>query len=148
MELDESLLTEYLDVLDSQAPTGKQKEQIVQDFLENHTELIPTPNRLNHHLHFQSILSKFPLGTELTTDYVYLTKSSDAWIVTLVEIESPEKDIFTADAKRTTATAAFNAAMDQVRSWKQFIGKNKDEVIRRLNPIIQPAHMRSNPIEF
>lgn len=146
--IDETLIANFAKVLSDPPPSGRQKEQVVQDFLEQHTELIPTPNRLNHHLHFQSIVSKFPLGTELTTDYVYITKSSDVWRVTLIELESPDKSIFTSDTKKTNTSAEFNAALNQVRSWKHYIDENKSEVIRRLDPLLQPINMRRNPIEF
>jgi len=146
--IDEDLIDKFKRTLDEPPPAGRQKEQVVQDFLEKHTELIPTPNRLNHHLHFQSVVSKFPLGTELTTDYLYITKSSDVWRVTLVELESPEKRIFTGDLKRTNTSAEFNAALNQVRSWKHYLDENKAEVIRRLEPLLQPMNMRRNPIEF
>lgn len=146
--IDEALIDKFKQVLCEPAPSGRQKEQVVQDFLEKHTELIPTPNRLNHHLHFQSVVSKFPLGTELTTDYVYITKSSDVWRVTLVELESPDKRIFTSDVKKTNTSAEFNAALNQVRSWKHYLDENKAEVIRRLDPLLQPINMTRNPIEF
>lgn len=146
--IDEAMINAFQIVLCSPPPSGRQKEQVVQDFLEQHTELILTPNRLNHHLHFQSVISKFPLGTELTTDYVYITKSSDVWRITFVELESPDKRIFTGDLKKTNTTAEFNAALNQVRSWKHFLEENKGEVVRRLEPLLQPISMRRNPIEF
>lgn len=145
---DSSLLDAFKLVLDSPPPPGRQKEQVVQDFLEKHTELIPTPNRLNHHLHFESVVSKFPLGTELTTDYLYITKSSDTWRITLVELESPDKSIFTGDTRKPTTSAEFNAALNQVRSWKHFLDENRAEVLRRLEPLLQPVNMRRNPVEF
>lgn len=144
----EALAKDFERVLDSPPPPGRQKEQVVQEFLETHTELIPTPNLLNHHLHFESVISKFPLGTELTTDYVYLTKSSDTWRITFVELEVPEKSIFTSDTKKTNTTAEFNAALNQVRSWKHHLEDNKEEVLRRLEPFLQPIGMRRNPVEF
>jgi hypothetical protein len=94
LSVNENLITEFTQLLDSPPPSGRQKEQVVQDFLENHSVLIPTPNRLNHQLHFDVIVSKFPLSTELITDYVYLTKSSDTWRVTFVELEMPDKKIW------------------------------------------------------
>ncbi len=146
--IDESLIQQFESLLTSAAPLGRQKEQVVQDFLEQHTEFIPTPNLLNHHLHFECVVSKFPLGTELTTDYLYITKSSDVWRVTLVELENPDKAIFNADTQRVNASAEFNAAMSQVRSWKLFLEENRGEVIRKLEPLLQPLSMRSNPVEF
>ncbi|HHP7423641.1 TPA: Shedu immune nuclease family protein [Enterobacter roggenkampii] len=146
--LDETLIANFKALLDAPAPPGRQKEQVIQDFLEQNTQFIPTPNLLNHGLHFQSIISKFPLGTELTTDYAYITKSSDVWILTLVELESSDKNIFTSDSKKTNTTAEFNAALNQVRSWKNFIDDNKAEVIRRIQPLLKPAGMSQNPVQF
>lgn len=146
--VDESLIQTFESLVASDPPKGRQKEQVVQDFLEQHTEFIPTPNRLNHHLHFKSIVSKFPLATEITTDYIYISKSSANWEVTLVELESPDKDLFTADTLRTVATAAFNAALSQVRDWKQLLDEHRQEVIRKLEPLLQPPQMRSNLIQF
>lgn len=148
LPLDNDLISQFEKILADPPPSGRQKEQVVQDFLEQHPELIPTPNRLNHHLHCEAIISKFPLGTELTTDYVYITKSSDVWRITFVELESPDKSIFTGDTKKTNTSAEFNAALNQVRSWKHFLDENKPEVIRRLEPLLQPWGMRRNPIEF
>ncbi|MBB2984660.1 Shedu immune nuclease family protein [Paraburkholderia tropica] len=145
---DETLIQQYITVLDSPAPPGRQKEQVVQDFLEEHSVLIPTPNRLNHHLHFQSIISKFPLSTGLITDYAYLTKSSDTWRITFVELESPDKDFFNKTTQKVSKSSTFNAALDQVRSWKQFMSSNEPEVRARLLPLIQPPNMRINPIEY
>lgn len=148
LPVDKRLIEDFRTVLDNPAPAGRQKEQVVQDFLEEHTELIPTPNRLNHHLHFETVVSKFPLGTELTTDYIYLTKSSDVWRITFVELESPDKTIFTKDTKKATTSAEFNAALNQVRSWKHFLEENKQEVLRRLEPLMRPIPMQRNPVEF
>jgi len=145
---DETLVAKYLSMLDSPPPVGRQKEQVVQDFLEEHTELIPTPNRLNHQLHFKSIISKFPLGTEFITDYTYITKSSDTWRITFVELEVPEKELYNSSTKKVSKSSQFNAAIDQVRSWKQFLTNRRDEVDTRLRPLIQPPGMRLNPIEY
>ena len=148
LAVDKNLIADFYSLLDSPPPSGRQKEQVVQEYLEMHSELIPTQNLLNHHLHLETIVSKFPLGTELTTDYLYITKSSDTWRITLVEIESPDKPIFTGDMKKVTTTAEFNAALNQVRSWKYFIEDSKAEVIRRLEPLLRPLVLRNNQIEF
>ena len=140
------LIAAFERLLCEPAVPGRQKEQELQDFLERHTELIPTPNLLNHHLHFEAVVSKFPLGTELTTDYVYITKSSDTWRITLVELEAPDKHLFTSDLKKATPSSEFNAALNQVRRWKDFIDDNPGEVTRRLEPLLQPQ--QQNPIEF
>ena len=143
-----ALVIKLKQALDSPAPPGRQKEQVIQDLLEEHPELIPTPGRLHHQLQFKSVISKFPLGTELITDYVWISKNSDTWQVTLVEIESPDKTLYAKTTKKPAKTAEFNAAIDQVRSWKQFLSVNEQEVVRRLLPLLQPPNMRTNPIQF
>lgn len=145
---DQKLIEQYLKTLDEDPPQGRQREQVVQDFLEAHTEFIPTPNLLNHHLHFKCIISKFRLSTALITDYAYLTKSSDCWRVTFVELESPEKTIFQQSAKKAMKTSAFNNAIDQVRSWKNYVKANTEDVKKRLAPLLRPINMQQNPVTF
>ncbi|WP_062296647.1 Shedu immune nuclease family protein [Nostoc piscinale] len=123
-------------------------EQNCQDFIEKNTELFYTPFLLNHHIHFSSIISKFPLDTSLVTDFVYLTKSSDFWYVVLVELEHPHKELFRNDQNKIVPTSAMTEAMSQIHSWQEFIAKNKNEILRRLNPLIIPIPLRHNPIFF
>jgi Domain of unknown function (DUF4263) len=146
--IDEALIKKYELMLEAGPPPGHQKEQVVQSFLEDNSELIPTPNLLNHHLHYGCVVSKFPLSTELLTDYLYVTKSSDLWRVTLVELETPEKRIFTGESRRANTTAEFNAALNQVRSWKHSLDDWKDGALRNLEPLLRPKNMQQNPIEF
>ncbi|MGE6246870.1 Shedu immune nuclease family protein [Psychrobacter proteolyticus] len=148
LEFDEELEKAFIAILESPAPEGKKKELVVHEFIERNPELIPTPNLLNHHLHFGVVVSKFPLDTSLETDYVYLTKSSDTWKVTFVELEVPDKKMFTNNKKQVDTSSDFNKAIAQVRSWQVFIEENKLEVMRRLNPIFYPIVMRRNPVEF
>lgn len=107
-------------------------------FLEKNTDLIYTPFLLNHHLHFQSIISKLPLDTSLISDFVYLTKSSKSWYIVLVELEHPNKKLFNENSKLITPTKDFTAAISQIHSWKDFILQNGNEIIRRLEPIRKP----------
>lgn len=148
LEYDDELVSRLQDLINSPAPKGRQKEQVVQDFLENYSELIPTPNLLNHHLQFNSIVSKYPLSTALITDYIYLTKSSGLWKATLVELESPDKAIFTGDMKRAVPTAEFTSALAQVMSWKSYVNDHKAELLQRLEPLLSPPAMRRNPVAF
>ncbi|MGB3110709.1 MAG: Shedu immune nuclease family protein [Psychrobacter alimentarius] len=148
LEFDKKLEQAFITILESPASEGKKKELVVHEFMERNPELIPTPNLLNHHLHFGVVVSKFPLDTSLETDYVYLTKSSDTWRVTFVELEAPDKKMFTNNKKQVDTSSDFNKAIAQVRSWQVFIEENKCEVMRRLNPIFYPIVMRRNPVEF
>lgn len=148
LQQNEMLVAEFENLLKNTPPTGRQKEQIVQDFLEENSELIPAIARLNHQVHFDMVISKYALCPEYITDYIWMTKASDRWRVVLVELESPDKPIFTNNMDEVRPSAQFNAAMDQVRSWKTFISDNREEVIRRLWPFFKPDNMRDNPIEF
>ncbi|KQM32518.1 hypothetical protein ASF03_13755 [Rhizobium sp. Leaf68] len=144
--LNEHLITEFETCLAEPAPAGRKKEQVVQEFLEANTVLIPTPHRLNHGLHFKSIISKFPITSGLETDYVYLSKSSGSWQITFVELESPDKSIFTGATKTVQPSAEFQQAVSQIEDWRTYLSENKQEILNRLSPLIQP--MSRNPINF
>lgn len=64
-------LSQYRKLLDDEDVS----EEKVQEFLEKHSELIPAPFLLNHGIHFDAVLSKFRISTDLTTDFCYLTAS-------------------------------------------------------------------------
>ncbi|WP_432738464.1 Shedu anti-phage system protein SduA domain-containing protein [Maridesulfovibrio sp. FT414] len=142
------LTNDFLAILDSPAPCGRQKEQCVQDYLEQNPRMIPTPSRLHHLLLFDVIISKFPLGSELVTDYIYLTKSSGELRVVLVELENPDKDIFNKKTATASPTAQFNAAIDQVRSWQMYIDENRSTIIKKLRPLIVGCNVEHLPVSF
>ena len=138
------LVNEFRALLESDEVT----EQDCQDFLEKNTELIYTnPFLLNHWIHFGSIISKFPLDTSLVTDFVYLTKSSDVWHIVLVELEHPHKKLFRNNPDTIVPAADLTEAIAQVDSWRDFIHKNHNEVIRRLNPL-RKGGLADNPVFF
>ncbi|MDP9759352.1 hypothetical protein QE432_005408 [Agrobacterium sp. SORGH_AS 745] len=148
LQVNEQLISEFEYLLDRESQPGRQKEQEVQDFLESHTEMLPTPGLLNHGLSMGSIISKFPLSKALTTDYVYLTKSSGSWIIHLVELEQPGKTIFNADMDTPTYSASFNAAVAQINSWKRHIDDYKHQILNDLSSLMMPTGMRDNPVSF
>jgi hypothetical protein len=143
-----TLKEKFIRVLEEPPQPGRQKEQTVQDFLELHSEMIPTPNLLNHKLYLGSVISKFPIKDDKKTDYAYITKSSDEWLVTFVELERPEKNFFTNSTTSVVPTAEFYAALQQVRDWKIYIDKNESDVIKRLQPLITPTDVIYNPVRF
>lgn len=112
-------------------------ESDVQNFLEKNSELVHTPFLLHHGLLYESLISKFPLDTGIITDFAYLTKCSDFWVLVLVEIEHPKKRIFTNNPRQITTSAEFNAALSQIHTWKEFLRDNKREVVRRLKPLLR-----------
>jgi hypothetical protein len=114
------------------------KESHLQVFLEEHPEFLLTPFLLNHGLHFDAVISKLPLGHGLITDFAYLTKSSTMWRLVLVELEKHDVAFFKADHRTLVPTAEFTARVAQIDSWRDAIGRYKDEILRRLDPIRRP----------
>ncbi|QWT22091.1 DUF4263 domain-containing protein [Bacillus sp. NP157] len=148
MSEEKPLNERFLALLASKAPDGRQKEQWVQDFLEENSELLPTTTLLNHGLQFQAVVSKYALASEHVCDYAFVTKSSDRWRVTFVELESPDKKIFTMDEQNPHFTKAFNDAKAQVQRWRTFVKRNEAEALRHLEPLFKPDNMRRMPFEF
>lgn len=145
-----ALLDEYEKVLTITKPERRQKEQCVQDFLEENSELLPTPFLQNHKLHFDIIVSKFPLGNTYITDYVYITKSSYEWDIVLVELEDPDK-LYFSDKNLTDSDPShkLHEAINQVLSWQAYIRDHKAEIVNTLKPLLKPVKMREeNPINF
>jgi len=133
-------------LLVSSPKPGKKKEQEIQDYMEINTEFLPTPDLLGHGLHFNIVISKFPLGDRYKVDYAYLTKNSDSWRIVFVELELPSKTLFLKNIKNIQNTADFNSALAQIQNWKEFLLQNQDQVIDRLRPLLKP--LEYNPIHF
>ncbi|WP_161605169.1 Shedu immune nuclease family protein [Myxococcus xanthus] len=127
---------------------GGYTEPKLQEFLEKNPLFIPQIRLLNHGLHLECMISQFPLGTELKTDFVYITKSSVRWEVVLIEIERPDKKLFTKNRDQVTPTAELTSAQAQIDTWDDFIKKNRNEVIRKLKPLLIPIGMEENEITF
>lgn len=121
-------------------------ENDIQRFLEENSELISTPFLLNHHLHFNVVISKFKISDSLISDYAYLTKSSDFWELVLVEIENPKKRIFTSSNEQIKFHSDFNHAMDQISEWRSYIEDHVEEIKNRIDPLKVP--LKDRPIRF
>lgn len=145
IKLSENRVNEFKQLLESEAKKGRQKEQMIQDFLEENSEFIPVPYSDNHFLHFSLVLSKFPVGND-KTDFVYLTKSSKKWHVVLVELEDSKKKYFLDDQKDAKFTQDFNHAVQQVRNWRSYLQKNKTSFLNTLTQIRKP--LSENPVDF
>lgn len=120
-------------------------ESTVQDFLEQHTAFIPRPFMLNHQLHFNIFLSKFPIGSKFC-DFAYLTKSSVEWWVVLMELENPLKKLFKGNEVSAKFTADFENACSQIRDWKIYIEEHRQEVLHSLRRIRVP--LAENKVSF
>jgi hypothetical protein len=126
--------------------SGRQ-ENAIQAFLEKHTAFVPTPGLLNHRLHLNCIISKFPIGDRIA-DYAYLTKSSDEWKLVLVELEDSGKKLFTQSSKHVGFTADMNDAIAQVDVWREYWNENRQEVVKSLEPLLVPPGMRRNGVSL
>lgn len=123
---------------------GKQ-ENAIQAFIEKHTQFMLTPGLLNHRLHLNCIISKFPIGNR-KVDYAYLTKSSDEWKLILVELEDSHKKLFIPSSKHHGFSGEMNDSIAQVDEWRDYWNENKKAVIETLEPLLVPPAMRRNPV--
>lgn len=119
-------------------------EQNCQDFLERHTELIYTPFLQNHWVNLECLISKFPLDTSLVTDLAYLTGSSYAWHLVLVEFEHPQKFLFRRNSTRITPSAELTKAIAQIHSWRDLLRTGLPQVLERLRPLM--GRQSRNPV--
>lgn len=139
VEADTAVIKGFRDLIDAR----KDNENEVQAYLEENTALIVTPHLRHHDLHMNCLISKFPMG-DRTPDFAYLTKSSNAWTLVLVELESPAKKLFLKSGDHVSNTAKFNAAMDQIKVWKEYWRREKAEVIKSLDALLVPAATKKN----
>jgi Domain of unknown function (DUF4263) len=137
-----------LKILDSPPPIGRQKEQVIQEFLEEHSDMIPLNHVLNHQVLYDFIFSKFPINSSNISDFMYITKSSVEHRIVFIELENSDKSIFTSDLDKVIFSAEFNAALQQVRNWKILMESDKDELLRNLKPMLQLQRQYNDPISF
>ncbi len=142
MKLEEKMIKKFFDIVEGKSNTENQ----IQNFLEENTIFIPMPFLLNHHLHMNCVVSKFPLGNEFVTDFAYLTKSSDYWELVLIELEDPKKKIFTNNKENIYFHSDFNHAYDQIMSWKAYVSKNREGILHQIDKLRVP--LNENSVRF
>jgi hypothetical protein len=120
-------------------------ENDIQQFLEEHTAFVETPHLLNHGLSLNSLITKFPIGP-WKTDFVYLTKSTIAWRLVMVELEHPGKKLFNNSNRHDAFHSDLNNAIAQLDAWRDHWAISNKEIISRLEPLIVPPRMRGNTI--
>jgi hypothetical protein len=91
-------------------------EQDYQQFIEQHTELVPREFVQNHGVHFNLVFRKLPFGTNYKSDLFYMSKSSDDWNCVFVELERPQARFFKPKSK--DFTPEFMAGVNQIDSWR------------------------------
>lgn len=135
------LLKEYRKLLDASGAN----EMSIKPFLDANPSFIPTPWLLNHHLHFGVILPQFQISAGITTDYVYLTKSSTTWWCVFVEFESPTGRFFT-NSNTVTTHSDLTRGLNQIDTWRDYLKKHKEAFLSQLDPLRVP--MNNNPVDF
>jgi len=121
-------------------------EADVQRYLEEHSELIPTPFLLGHDLHGTAIISKFEIDRDKKVDLAYLTKNTAYWQAVFVELERPQKQLFI-DNPNPDFHSDTRAAIAQIEYWKGLVKDHLEVVRRRLFPLLVPRHFCNNPIQ-
>lgn len=146
-QIDRNYVCQELEkILSSDKKDGTQKEQTIQDFFEEHTELFCLHNTFKNFYHHDMVITKCPIDI-LKTDYVYITKKSDQWRIVFGEFELPDSNFFLKGSD-TNYTQEFNHATQQIQSWKSIVSTKKNEVIDYFKMLLIPERMRDNPIEF
>lgn len=122
-------------------------ENDIQLFLEENAELIPLPFLAGHQLHQSLVISKLPIGNGYISDFAYLTKCSDYWLLVLIEIEDPKKPIFLASSENIRFTSKFNNAYDQILDWKAYLEEdnNTDELKKRVRKLMGEGAIANIP---
>jgi hypothetical protein len=148
LPLDQTLVDEFTRLLDT-PPVKGQKEQEIQDFMEEHSELIPTSamGLLHHGLQFNSVISKLPLATSEIPDWAVLSKRSDRFLCTIIELKQPKAKFFGAGGS-STVSRDFEAAFEQMRGNRRYIKAHEQQVREVLEPLLQPVNFKHLPIYF
>lgn len=122
------------------------KEQEYQAFLEENTRFIPRHFVQNHGIHFDLVLRKLRISSDMVTDFALLSKSSIGWNYVLIEIEKPSSRFF----KDGTLAIHndFRAGVDQIKTWQAWFShpNNKAHFEEQLNFLKKPV--RDAPVEI
>lgn len=138
-EYADSVNREYSELL-----SGNPCEREVQCFLEKHPCLVPghsTPSGASGHypLHCSLITQpKLPGQRSYILDFMWISTHSGAWFPTLIEIEKPDKKIFT---RNGDPSSHFTHARHQLARWRAWFDESgNDQQFMDLYGI--PDHMR------
>ena len=104
-----------------------QKEEELQIFLKDHPQFL-YPDFIECH-------PKFKLGEDYVTDYVLLVQGHQGQEYVFVEIERPDKELFTESGQ---FSAKFTQAKDQMLDWDRWLTKNHAYVSQKLPNLYKP----------
>lgn len=80
------------------------------------------------------LVDEFPLGNEYRADFVAFAPFSGGWEIRFIELEPPDASIFNQDG---TLAKKMNKANLQIDTWRHYITKNRDIVLRDLSRYAQ-----------
>jgi hypothetical protein len=117
--------------------------------MEKNSELIPTNalGLLHHGLHFNSVVSKLPLGTTEIPDWVVLSKRSNRWLCTIIELKQPKAKFF-GGAGSPAVSRELEDALDQMRGNRRYIKEHAQAIRHMLDPLLQPPNFKNVPMRF
>lgn len=99
-----------------------------QEFLEKNPTYIPTPHLLNHDVVMCAVFPKIPLSTnQCVTDFTFVTKSTVEFRFVHVEIERPNKKIFSTSNSKVSYSKDFLDAIFQVQDWQIRLEKDAQD---------------------
>jgi hypothetical protein len=119
----------------------------IQAFMEQNTEVIPTPLLLGHDLQWNCVISQFEIDRANIADFAYITKNSGQWRFVFVEMERPQKRLFV-DEPHVDFHRDTRQAIAQIEGWRSFAERNQETIVKRLAPLMQPREFWDNPIEI
>jgi hypothetical protein len=94
------------------------------------------------------IVAEFPFGTDFRADFVALGPFSGGFDVHFVELEPPNVPLFT---KNGTAAKRLAGAVTQIDSWRLFVEKNRNCVLRELSKFMKTRELifadKSEPMD-
>ena len=100
----------------------KHPEQVYQEFIERHTQLVPRDFEQNHGVHHQLVFRKLPFGADYVSDLFFLSKSSDDWNCVFIELESPHANLFRGSSDKISSQ--LSKGIDQIDDWRAWLSKS------------------------
>jgi hypothetical protein len=90
---------------------------------------------------YPMVFKEFPIGLR-PADLVVLDSYSGAWDLYFIELEPPDARLFT---KAGVPAKRLNGALEQVRDWRTYFTKNRQEVLTRLQEFAQGKDLLRGP---
>jgi len=102
-------------------------EQEIQDFFEQHPQLLPGVGYYHNGPRGELVVSKLPLGHDFVTDFAFVSENSQMVHFTCIELESPTKRLFNRGA---VFSRAYLDARQQIADWNLWAQQNLRQAMR------------------